>query len=109
MDIRKAFEPYYSERYRVAAEAHARAASEALRLKKMMERVHASLITHGEGSISSREYAAKCNIKYTEVEDAWIKADDAANLLRVAVDKIEIEFKEFQSVNANRRAEASIR
>lgn len=109
MDIRREFQSQYSERYRLAADAHARAEGEAIKLEKMTKRVFASLVHHGTGSVNAREYAARCDPKYTAIEDEWINAQTTATLLKTKVDAVEIEFKEFQSVNANRRAEAGIR
>lgn len=90
--------------------AAAKVQSEALRLEKLAKRVMAQLmIASDEKSAGMREAAARSDLKYTAVEDAWIQAETDANIAKAEADGLKIRWESWRTEAANTRAEMNLR
>jgi len=89
----------------------ARAKTEALRARKLAERVYDRVllsITDAK-NVAEREARARVHEKFIAADDAAETAEDAAILAKAAADAAEVLFAEWQSRNATARAEMQLR
>lgn len=90
--------------------AAAKSASEALRLEKLAKRVMAQLmIVSDEKSAAMREAAARADLKYTSVEDAWIQAETTANIDKAEAEGLKVRWETWRTEQSTLRAEMQLR
>lgn len=89
----------------------ARAKTEALRARKLAERIYDRVfLAIGDAkNIAEREARTRTHERYIAADDAAETAEDGAIKAKAAADAAEILFAEWQSRNATARAEMQLR
>lgn len=87
----------------------AQAKGEAMRARKLAERVQDRIFLAEQGSIELRKAKARTHERYISADDAAIDAEHTALLAKASADAAEALFAEWQSRNATARAEMQLR
>ena len=98
----------FPEQYRIKAQEWAVADGEARKLEKMEKIVFSEIVNQSEGSISSREHAARANAAYKQAVSDALGARTKANILKAELDGMEMAWQTWRTLNATRRAEMGV-
>lgn len=83
---------------------------EAMKARKLADRILDRLVLESKAtSTDKREAEARSHPSYVGVDDKALEAESAAIVAKAKADGIQIRFAEWQSTNANARAEMSLR
>lgn len=92
-----------------ALERAAVAKNEALRLRKMADRIYDRVFLDTEGkNIEERKAKARVHAAYLSADDAAFTAEEAANLARARSDGLAIRFEAWRTDSATQRAEMNL-
>jgi hypothetical protein len=95
-----------SEQYRLAAETWVQADAAANFLEESKSAVLAKMMAKlGDIPVSRAEMQTKASDEWTDYITNMVTARERAALLKVEVEFLRMRFSEWQSANANRRAE----
>lgn len=88
----------------------AQAKTEALRARKLAERVYDRIFLDTQGkNIAEREARARVHDKFIAAEDAALDAEERAILAKAAADGLMVQFEAWRSKQATDRAEMQLR
>lgn len=83
---------------------------EALRLKKLSERIYDRVFLTVEGkNLAEKEARARQHMQFIEAEDAALLAESEAIVAKAKADGVMVRFEEFRTKAATDRAEMQLR
>ena len=98
-----------SEEYRVIAKKWVDADSAANMLEETKSAfLNQLMLAQGDMAVSKAEMIVKASPEWKEYVEGMVNARKAANLLKVQLEYIRMQFYEWQSHNATRRAEMKL-
>jgi hypothetical protein len=93
-----------------AIEAAAKAKTEALRLRKLSERIFDRiLLEQSGGTVDIRRAKVAVHPTYLSADDAALQAESEAVIAKARADGLAVRFEEWRSMNATSRAEMNLR
>jgi hypothetical protein len=98
-----------SEQFRVIAKKWVDADSAAHMLEETKSAfLNQLMLAQGEMAVSKAEMNVKASAEWKEYVESMVNARKTANLLKVQLEYIRMQFYEWQSHNANKRAEMKL-
>lgn len=98
-----------SEQFRVIAKKWVDADSAANMLEETKSAfLNQLMLAQGEMAVSKAEMNVKASAEWKEYVESMVNARKTANLLKVQLEYIKMQFYEWQSHNANKRAEMKL-
>jgi hypothetical protein len=98
-----------SEQFRVIAKKWVDADSAANMLEETKSAfLNQLMLAQGEMAVSKAEMNVKASAEWKEYVESMVNARKTANLLKVQLEYIRMQFYEWQSHNANKRAEMKL-